>query len=273
MSIEEGYFESRDGKRLFYRFQRGTGPEKPVFILHGHGEHSGRYLKFFSRLAGHEYPVAAFDLRGCGRSDGPPVYVSSFQDYLNDLTDYRRFLEAKGWVRGPLQLLGHSLGGLIAVFWARQNPAEVSKLVLSSPLFGLPLSGFLRALTHALNAVMPHYVIYNPVKPPFLTHDPEEVRKYKTDPLIRRRITVRLAHEMLKCISLLRQEALTFPFPVYVLMAGDDYVVDPEATKRLFHRLQAPRKELKVFEGLYHEIFNEKEQDKVFEIFRAYLRE
>jgi len=271
MPIQEGLFWARDGERIFYRFQAGSPDKNPILLVHGHGEHSGRYLKFFTRLEDLEHPLLAFDLRGCGRSSGAPVHVSRFEDYFTDITGLLDFLSDRFKIQGPVILVGHSLGGLIATGWARENPERVSKLILSSPLFGLPHEGGTRILAKVLNRIVPTLVVHNPVSPPFLTHDLEEVERYRKDPLIQRRITVRLAYEMVRYMSLFREKELVLPFPVYILMAGEDHVVWPEATHRFFSRLRAPRKELEVFDGFFHEIFNEMGQDKAFERLKYYL--
>lgn len=271
MSIEEGLLWAEDGERLFYRFQAASEEKTPLLLLHGHGEHSGRYLKFFTRLQDLNCPIATFDLRGCGQSSGTPVYVSRFEDYLTDISSFARFLGTRYKINPPFLLFGHSLGGLIATAWARENSTSVSKLVLSSPLFGIPKERALKGLVKVLNRLVPALVVKNPVKPPFLTHDLEEVEKYRKDPLIQRRITIRLVHEMLRYTSLFREEDVSLPFPVYILMAEQEFVVDPESTRDFFLRLRASDKELEAFPGYFHEIFNEQGQEKVFERLRYYL--
>ncbi len=271
MGVCEGLLWLEDGERLFYRFQPGSLSKKPLLLIHGHGEHSGRYLKFFERLQDLDIPIASFDLRGCGRSSGPPAHVNRFEDYLSDVSGLVRFLEKKFGIKLPLQLFGHSLGGLIAFAWARENSIQVSKLILSSPLMGLPQEGIIRFLVSFLNPLFPHWVIHNPVKPPYLTHDAEEIRRYREDKLICRKITVRLVSEMVRYISLFQKGAVPVPFPVYILMAEKDLVVSPKATTDFYSRILAPAKELEVFPGYYHEIFNETGQDKVFERLHKYL--
>lgn len=271
MEIEEGFFESWDGKRLFYRFQRGSPDKNLVLLLHGHGEHSGRYVKFFKHLEALRSPVGVFDLRGCGHSAGPAVYVSQFEDYLKDVSSFLAFLRIRYQIEGRVHLFGHSLGGLIASGWSLKEKERISKLLLSSPLFGIPLGRAARFFLNSLNFFLPRLVIHNPVNVPLLTHDPEEVEKYRNDPLIRRRITVRLAHEMLRYSRLLLEKEIEVPFPVYILMSERDAIVDPEATRRFFKRIRAPEKELEAFAGFHHEIFNELGQEKAFERLRFYL--
>ena len=271
MTIEEGVFRAEDGIKLFYRFQAGSRDREPILLVHGHGEHSGRYLKFFTRLQDLDHSIATFDLRGCGRSEGIPVYVSQFEDYLSDLSTFVRFLIRKFQIRTSLYLFGHSLGGLIAATWALERSDTVSKLILSSPLFGIPLARPLKMLVNFLDRVSPRFVIRNPIRPIFLTHDPEEIEKYQKDPLIRRRITIRLVHEMLNYVTFFQEKEILFRCPVFVLMAEQDFIVDPKAARQVFQRLQAPVKELVSFPGFFHEIFNERGQEKVFERLRYYL--
>lgn len=273
MAIEEGFFEASDGIRLYYRFQGGQDLGAPILLVHGHGEHSGRYLKFFNHLEELHRPIAIFDLRGCGRSEGRRVYVERFEDYLGDLTSFVDFLKKRYQISGPLHLFGHSLGGLIATAWACRNQGLMKKLILSSPLFGIPLGGLVKRLVPFLNWAAPRFVVRNPVRPPFLTHDPEEVERYQKDPLIQRRITVRLTSEMLRMAHFFETNQTRVPFPVHILMAGEDYVVDPEATRRFAARLEAAKKTVESFPGFYHEIFNERGQEKVFDRLRDLLRE
>ena len=271
MAIEEGLFWAKDGERLFYRLQQGNPSRHPFILVHGHGEHSGRYVKFFENLRNFDGTIAAFDLRGCGRSSGEAVYVSNFQDFLADLTSFIEFLNLRFQIKAPIQLFGHSLGGLIAVAWARENEARISKLILSSPLMGLPSEALVRCFGRLLNPICPHWVLKNPVKANLLTHDPDEIAKYRRDPLIRRKITVRLSFEMLRYLSFLRESKITFSFPVYILMAERDFIVAPQATHKFFAMLESPDKQLESFADFYHEIFNETGQNKAFERLRYYL--
>lgn len=271
MAIEEGDFRSADGERLFYRFHRASNQKNPLILLHGHGEHSGRYLKFFSRLEDHEIPMGIFDLRGCGQSGGERASVRRFEDYLSDVTCFIRFLTDQFQVRSPVLLFGHSLGGLIALSWARENPSEISKLILSSPLLGMHRESIVKMLAGPLNRLLPDWMVNNPVSPPFLTHDLEEVKRYKSDPLIQRKITIRLVNEMLRYASSFRGIEISFACPVYILMSGKDYVVNPKFTLNFFDQLHAPEKKLKSFPGFYHEIFNEVGQAEAFEELKKIL--
>ena len=113
----------------------------------------------------------------------------------------------------------------------------------------------------------------NPVYPPHLTHNVQEMETYKKDPYIKRKISVRLAHEMISYgLRLDRMEKIEFSFPVYMVSAGLEKIVDGDRSGKFFKKLQVPEKRNKIFEGFYHEVFHELEQDKAFDVLREYLR-
>lgn len=275
MKFIEGYFPGFDGTRLYYRFLPAASPSSSWLIgLHGHGEHTGRYVKFGQHLGGRDLNIAFFDMRGYGQSEGRDVYVDSFEDFKKDLSAFHAFLKKEYQCPEKFILFAHSLGGLIALYWARQFPANVRALILSSPCLGLKIPALLVRFNQFLNLFAPKLVYSNPVYPPHLTHNLAEVEEYKKDTLIKRRISVRLLAEMVRATLRWRQEPkLDFPFPVFIVMAGLEKIVDPAATRLFFERVEAPRKNLIVFDDFYHEIFNEQGQEQAFKALQNCLEE
>ena len=158
------------------------------------------------------------------------------------------------------------MGGLVAVQWVLRPSVKINALILSSPFLGLRLPRFLIQFNNLMNQFFPKFNYQNPVYPPHLSHNPEEIKAYKQDPLIQRRMSVRLLHEsMLAMERLAAIPSFQFSFPLYVLTAGMEKVVDGDRTRAFFDKVQAPAKEMKVFEGFYHEIFNELDQQKAFQ--------
>lgn len=276
LRYEQGMFPSFDAKKLFYRLylpRAGLGEKYLLVILHGHGEHSGRYEKFATFLQNEEIGIGVFDFRGHGRSQGPRVYIDSFEEYLRDISCFVDFLNSKHGMENNGILLGHSLGGLAAVHWALRFPARLKGLILSSPCLGLNIPRFFLGFNNFLNAWMPKFLYQNPVYPPYLTHNPKEVEHYKKDPLIKRKISVRLLSQMVSYMKNLEKlPRVNFPFPVFVLASGLEKVVDSKKTFQFFERLEAPAKEMKVFPNFYHEIFNELGQEQAFDALKEAIR-
>ncbi len=271
-AITEGKFQTRDGLKLHFRYFKHPQAEDTLILLHGHGEHSGRYQKFAAHLEDKKVSLAMVDLRGYGLSDGEACYVDSFQDYLNDLSDFTTFLKRDYSLKDRFLLFGHSNGGLVALTWALKYPDAIKALFLSSPYLGLKLPKPLILINDFLCRVAPHFVYQNPVYPPYLTHNPEELVRYKSDNLMRRKVTARLLSEMMTAHHFIEGiPHFKFPFPVLVLMAGLDRIVDPAKTHLFYKKLSAPYKDLHVFEGFYHEIFNELGQEQVFEVLRGQM--
>ena len=269
--IEDFFLSGRC--KLYSRFYPAENPRAICVTLHGHGEHSGRYEKFQKILASESISYAIFDYRGQGRSEGRDVYVDSFQDYLGDVSVFLQYLEHRFGVKEKIILHGNSLGALAAVHWAMVFPEKIRGMILSSPCFGLDLPEPLLLFNTLMNRVAPSFVYKNPVYPPHLTHDPDEMRLYQKDALIKRKISARLLYEMISYGR--RLDAVPhfdFPFPVYMMAAELEKVVDGAKVKAFFEKINAPDKKLEMFPGFYHELFHELEQDRAFETLRSYLR-
>ncbi len=270
----QNYFTSRDGTKIFYRFYPVSGARHTVIMLHGYGEHSGRYEKFPIRMGRLSAQFAVMDLRGMGKSGGPRGDIRSFDDYLQDVSGFVEHLRATYAIPKKFILFGHSMGGLVAVYWAMKNPEAVKLLILSAPFLGLKFSRFISLVNHLLLAFAPRFVYRNPVSSKALSHDPAEMAIHRKDPLILRYISARLIGEIFRRTETMRtQPILSIPFPVHMLVSGEEYVVDPKASRRFFDRLVAPRKDRTCFDGFYHELFNEREQQKAFNVLKTIIED
>ena len=272
MKEENGYFSSFDGTQLFYRSWKADAPNA-LFILHGIGEHSERYLELAESLSLLPLSIFIHDLRGHGRSEGERVYVESFNQFIDDIYQFRAFIEAKtGPFAKPPILLGHSLGGLIAFLAALRSQKSWRALILMSPYFAVPACDpLLGGIARLLNLIAPKFVWNNPVKPVFLTHDSEEITRYKTDPFIQRRITSRLAKEMFDACSRAYAKAHELALPLFVLASGEDKIVSLRKTKEIFERAASHDKMLRVFDGFYHELFHERQRQKPISVLKECL--
>lgn len=273
MREETGYFSSFDGVRLFYRLR-----EKDTFhaflIIHGFGEHSGRYQNLIEALETLPLSIFLFDLRGHGRSEGERVCIDSFDFFVKDVSHFRAFLEARRPDRRrDFILYGQSFGGLIASAAALENQNLWRALILVAPFFRLSLGHeILSFLTGCLNPFIPKQVWANPIKPVFLTHDLEELAQYQNDPLVQRRIGICLAHEMFRNGRLVEARAHEIRLPLLVMAAGDDKIVSTPRIRQFFENASSSQKELHIFNGFYHELFHEIGREKPLKILKEFVQ-
>jgi len=272
---EEGWFEARRGCSLFHQRWTRPGSDLPLVIVHGGGEHSGRYAETAQRLAQEGYAVYAFDLPGHGRSPGQRGHIQRFEDYLESV---RTFIDQVVGGRHPQKpvLIGHSLGGLITTFYAVKHPETIQCAVLSSPIWGLNVRVPLwkRALGRLLSPLWSSLTMERPrIEGDVLSHDPQVAAQYAGDPLVHSRASVRLYTELLGRFRALPRALPQLQVPLLVLQAGEDRVASPEAVKRLFPAVGSAHKRLIVYEGLYHELFNETEKERVFQDLLGWIRQ
>lgn len=216
--------------------------------------------------------IALYDQRGHGNSEGTQVFVEYFDQFTEDFTAFLSFMRSNYVLPRKIYVLGHSLGGLIATRWCLKNQDAVRALFLSSPCFGINIPNWLIKFNNAVNVFFPKLEYKNPIYPPHLTHDAEEMAAYKKDPLIRRKITSRLLNQMTETMDEVRTSKVNeLSFPLFVLMAGLEKVVDKACVLEFYNKVSSDHKECKEFEGYYHEIFQEKGKEEVFKVLKSYL--
>ncbi|MGY4707855.1 alpha/beta hydrolase [Candidatus Bipolaricaulota sp. J31] len=243
---------------------RGSG--KLLLLVHGYGEHARRYAGFAGWLAAHGWHVAAFDLRGHGESGGRRGHVASFRRYLEDLTAFRDAIPRE--VSAPrIAILGHSLGGLIVVRYLQEGAPGIAGAVLSSPALSLAIEVPLwkRALAHAAAATVPWFSLPSGLDPALLSHDPEVVEAYRRDPLVHRVATARWFLETLAAQRAALARAGEVRVPLLVIVGGDDRLVSRSAIEEFARRCGAKERELRVYDGFYHEPLNEVGHERVWE--------
>jgi len=248
------------------------GPAAALAVVHGYGEHGGRYRYLVDAMVPLGYAVHVFDLRGHGRSPGVRGHVDRFADYVDDAG---LFVDAVAAEQPgvPLYLLGHSLGGLIATAYAEERPDGLAALILSSPFLRLklPVGGAKRAAAKVLSRVAPTRDIGNSIPAEELSHEPEVVAAYTGDPLNHHVATARWAAEVLAAQGAALSAAGRLRLPLLVMYAGADKIADPAASRELFAAASSDDKTLRCYEGYYHELFNEVGRDAVFADLAAWL--
>lgn len=267
----EGTFRAADGTELFYRTWHPAESRGKLVIVHGFNEHSGRYDYVAQYWVDQGFTVWALDLRGHGRSGGPRAYVERWSDYVDDL---HAFITGQVGGGQPL-LLGHSMGGMVAFRYGLAHPESIKALVITSPLFQN------RAQPTAIDAVMapiasrllPKLLRPAPLDPSTLSRDPAVGTAYAADPLVGKQGTPRWYTEMQKAAAASLAEAPSFRLPIFVLVAGADGLVDPDAAERVYQVIGSNRKRFKRYPDFYHELLNEPEKASILAEIRAWLDE
>jgi alpha-beta hydrolase superfamily lysophospholipase len=240
-----------------------------VVLMHGLGEHSGRYrhiAEFFNRCG---LSVRCFDHRGHGRSQGARGDVINGDPMVQDaeivIDDFAAHFA------DPPFLFGHSMGGLFAARFALARLSPLRGLILSSPALAVRLSPFQQRLLAVMHAIAPRMRVPNGLPTAYLSHDARVVTAYKADPLVHGKISARLMRSMLSSMEYCRSHAAALSVPALLMIAGDDHLVDAEGSKRFFAQLPAGLAQLHVYDGFYHEIFNEVAAQRPFADLEAWL--
>ena len=233
-----------------------------VLIVHGLGEHIGRYAPVAAQLNAWGWNAVGYDQRGHGASQGARGALAHGDDLLRDLALVVDALRAEH--RGPLVLLGHSMGGLVAARFVAERLRPVDALVLSSPALDAGMNAFQKLLLAVLGPLAPNLAVGNGLKPAWISRDPAVVQAYIADPLVHDRVTPRLVRFIVDGGEFVRARATQWTVPTLLLYAGSDRCVAPAGSRML--AAAAPKSVLSAreFAPLFHEIFNEPEQREVF---------
>jgi alpha-beta hydrolase superfamily lysophospholipase len=241
-------------------------PWASVLIVHGIGEHSGRYERTGRLLAGAGLDTHAFDIRGHGLSGGRRVYIGRWDEFLDDLQGRLLAVRTPG---RPFVLFGHSMGALVALTYACSDRVAPDLLVLSAPPLGARVPGWQRALAPVLSRVAPTLVISNPIAGEQLSRDPAVGAAYFADPLVQPHSTTRLGAELFGAMKRARAELGRLRVPTLVIHGGDDTLVATEFSEPL---AALPVVDRRVLPGLRHETLNEPEGPQVVALIVEWLR-
>ncbi|GAB6135065.1 alpha/beta hydrolase [Thermococcus prieurii] len=225
-----------------------------VILVHGLGEHSGRYGRLIRELNEAGFAVYTFDWPGHGKSPGKRGHTSI--EEAMEIIDY--IIAELG--EKPF-LFGHSLGGLTVIRYAETRPNRIRGVVASSPALAKSpeTPGFTVSLAKFLGKVAPGVVLSNGIKPELLSRNKDAVRRYVEDPLVHDRISAKLGRSIFVNMELAHLKAERIEVPVLLLVGTGDVITPPEGSRRLFERLKVSDKTLREFEGAYHEIFEDPE--------------
>jgi lysophospholipase len=266
LAAREATFPGAGGVQIFHRAWPAAGAARAVVVIaHGAGEHSGRYQHVAERLVAEGYAVHALDHRGHGRSGGSRALVDRMENVVEDLD--RLVVLAAEEQRGlPVFLLGHSMGGAVALRYAIAHQDRLTGLLLSGPLAALDAAPApVRLIARALSAVAPRAPAVA-VDSGLVSRDPAVVAAYDADPLVHHgKLPVRTVAELAAAVDSFPDGVRSITIPTLILYGSADALCPPRGAVMVSERIGSHDLSVKSYEGLYHEILNEPERDQVLD--------
>ncbi len=271
----ENNWKTKDGLNIFARLWHALDAKAVICIVHGLGEHSGRYANVAKFFNDHDIAVLAADTRGHGRSEGKRGHTPDYDSLMDDVAIFVKEAQNK-YPDTPVFLYGHSMGGNLALNYAiRKHPDFLKGVIVTGPWIklGFEPSKAMVVLGKAMRNIYPTFTQKNGLDTNQLSHDTAVCEAYRKDPLVKDEITSALGVDMLKAARFLEQYEEKFPYPLLLMHGGDDTVTSPEGSKLFYaHIKEKSDVTFKLWEGLYHEIHNELQQEEVFKLELKWLK-
>ena len=265
MEHTDGDFKGERGLDIYFQaWLPESDPTAVLLVVHGLAEHSGRYMNLVNRFVPLGYAVYGLDHIGHGKSDGQRAHVENFSDFTGTLTLFSSMVRVRH-PDTPVFIVGHSMGGLIASCYLLDHSDEFAGAVISAPSIkpSGKVSGATVFIGKVLSALFPKAGLLQ-LDAAAISKDPEVVRAYREDPLVYNgKISARLAAEMMKTMERVAAEAEKITLPILIVQGTEDKLVDPSGAQLLCDRSGSTNKTIKMYDGLYHEVFNEPDRERV----------
>jgi acylglycerol lipase len=261
------------GLELFRRFWRPTDqPTGVIVLVHGLGEHSGRYEHVAERLVADGYAVHALDHRGHGRSQGSRAVIDRVDHAVTDLDALVSVaIQHESAASIPVLMVGHSMGAMLALRYALDHQHRLDGLAVSGALASIEASAALRIVGHAISAVAPTLGLIT-LDSSLVSRDPAVVEAYRADPLVHHgKVPARSAAEIADTVGAFPSRVHEITLPTLIMYGTEDRLCPPAGSEMLGERIGAADTRVIPYEGLYHEIFNEPERDAVLSDLSGWL--
>ncbi len=272
MKYTEFEFSLNEQGVLYAReWQTESKPRGVICLVHGLGEHSGRYANVALKLTGAGYNLLTFDQRGHGKSLGRRGHTPSYATLMDDIDCFIRE-SLKRFPNLPTFLYGHSLGGNLVLNYILRRQPNFAGVIVTSPWLKLTveLPVFIRPFLILLNKLWPTFSISNGLSLNSLSRDHNVVDAYKVDPLVHNRISIRLFVTMDQAGRWAMENAAQFNLPLLLMHGGGDRITSPEATQQFASSVQKDCT-LKIWPGLFHELHNEPEKEEILDYITQWL--
>jgi alpha-beta hydrolase superfamily lysophospholipase len=262
----EGTFQGYQDLNLYYQcWLPASEPRAVLLVNHGLAEHSGRYTNLVNYFGPRGYSIYGFDHRGHGRSPGLRGYVEDFSSFVNDLGIFLSIIRSK-YQNTKIFIIAHSVGGTIATAYAVNNQDKFDGLILSGPTLkaGASVPPGLIFIAPLLSLLIPKVGLYT-IDASAISRDKAVVAAYVNDPLVYQgKIRTRLGVEIIKTMQVLPSQMSRIHLPVMILHGTKDRLSEPKGSQILYDRVKSDDKTLKLYDGFFHEIFNEPDHEQVF---------
>jgi len=273
MNHIQGNFKGVRNANIYFQAWLPDGDVKAVLlVVHGLGEHCGRYMNHVDRFVPLGYAVYGLDHLGHGKSGGEREVIDRFTDFTDTLKIYYEMV--KGWQPGkPIFILGHSMGGLITCHYLLDHQADFKGAIISAPAIkvGEGITSLTIIMGKLLSRIAPKTGVLA-LDVTAISHDPVVVKAYADDPLVfHDKTPARLAAESLKAMMRVTTETDKITLPFIVIQGGEDKIVDPGGAQMLYDKAGSKDKTLKIYQGLYHEVHNEPEREVMFKDLESWL--
>ncbi len=272
---ENTFTSALDGIAIYTQsWLPGTDPRAVIVLVHGYGEHSGRYRHVAEYLVEAGYAVYTIDHRGHGRSEGLRAHFNALAEPVADLEQFFQQVQTQQPDK-PLFLIGHSMGSLIALTFTLRHQSDLTGLVLSGTAVNSTetVPGYQRSLLNVLRRFAPKLPLVPPLGAEALSNDPETVRDYDADSLnYRGSWRIGLASALLDAADDLRARAGELTLPLLVMHGESDEITPISGAHTIYERASSQDKTLHTYPGMKHEIFNELDRAKVLAELRQWLQ-
>lgn len=271
-------FSTHDGVELFYRHWPAAEStelkaRRAILLFHRGHEHSGRIAHAVDELDLPEFDFFAWDARGHGRSPGPRGDSPSFATSARDVQTFCEHIASTYAIEEEnLAVIAQSVGAVVAATWVHDYAPKISALVLASPAFKVKLYvPFARPGLALMRAARGNFFLNSYVKSKFLTHDPERIASYDSDPLITKAISVNVLLGLYEAADRVVADAQAIQVPTQLLISGSDFVVQRKPQQQFFDRLGSLKKELHILPGFFHDTLGERERDVALSRARRFI--
>jgi len=275
MEHSEGTFQGFGDLHLFYQhWQPEKKPKVVLAIVHGFGEHSGRYMNVVDHFVPHQYAVYGFDHRGHGHSPGQRGHINSFEEFRGDVDAFVK-LVAQQEPKSPIFLWGHSMGGLIGLDYILHHPEGLRGAIISGPL--LNPSGatkpYLATISRILSKVLPTFSVDVGLDTSALSREADLDKTYEEDTLVHGKATTRMGTELAAAAEWVKAHAADVKTPLLIIQGEKDRLCSPIETRSFFEQVSFTDKELKVYPGGYHEPHNDIDREQVMADVEGWIKQ